>query len=478
MKHKVLIMRCDTYDPGKIAGIITDGLAELGVRPSGRILFKPNCVIAHPDLFPHAFTRREFLEGVVLAFRQAGEDIDELAVGERSGITVPTRFCFKNAGYNEIIRRHRLKTYYFDESRQVIRKLTSPERLRDEIFVPEPLVKSNFLVNLPKFKAHPWTRLTLSLKNFVGLQDDRHRLVDHNSFLEHKIADLQEIVQPSFIAVDAIVSGQKMMLTPTPFHMGAIVMGTNSCAVDTVCSHMVHVEPRDVVHLRLASERGFGPMRLDDIEITGDFPLEEVRARCTSFEMCMEHIDDYFGAEGNLTCMVGSFPEDHSPDYCWGGCPGALQEAMHIFKMYYPDVLQTMGRTRYVVGKIEGPLNLSPDEKVLFVGDCTSWEGIIDGKTVKIESTYRSTHEIDAHRTPSNDMLLKIMGSLFSCFVNRGSRYFHAKGCPVSVATHINYLSSIGNIRNVNFDRRNLIPINLAYWHMRFGRAYKNFFPE
>ena len=44
-----------------------------------------------------------------------------------------------------------------------------------------------------------------------------------NIYLEHKIADLQAVIQPKFIAIDAIVAGQKMVLTPTPFHMGAIV---------------------------------------------------------------------------------------------------------------------------------------------------------------------------------------------------------------------------------------------------------------
>ena len=34
-----------------------------------------------------------------------------------------------------------------------------------------------------------------------------------------------------------------------------------------------------VYHLCFASERGFGPMKLDQIDLAGDFPLEEVRAR-------------------------------------------------------------------------------------------------------------------------------------------------------------------------------------------------------
>ena len=37
-EHKVLIRRCDEYDPDKIAGIVTEGMRELGVTPSGNIL--------------------------------------------------------------------------------------------------------------------------------------------------------------------------------------------------------------------------------------------------------------------------------------------------------------------------------------------------------------------------------------------------------------------------------------------------------
>ncbi|MBI4963351.1 MAG: DUF362 domain-containing protein [Desulfomonile tiedjei] len=476
MKHKVLIMRCDEYDPDRIAGILKEGMEELGAHPFGKTILKPNCVIAHEEIFPHAFTRKEFLEGAIMAAKGQGNSIEELAVAERSGITVPTRYCFSNAGYTKIIRKHKIRAYYLDESKQVPLKLTHGKRLRDLIFVPKPIADCDFLINLPKFKAHPWTRLTLGLKNYIGLQDDRHRLVDHNSFLEEKIADLQEVIQPKFIAIDGIVAGQKMMLTPTPFPMGAIVMGVNSCAVDTVGCHMVHVDPKDLIHLRYASDRGYGPMDLDQIEVSGDFPLEEVQHKTQKFELCMEHVDDYFKSTPSLRCTVGAFPENHSRDYCWGGCPGALQEAMHIFKTFYPDVYDEMKKVRYVVGKVEGPLNLADGERVMFAGDCTSWEGDIDGKHVKIESNYKTTTQVDATKTKSNDMILKIFGSLLHCFKERSSRHMHAKGCPVSVAAHVNYLSSLGNIGNVNFDSRSLIPVNIAYWQMRANRFFNRLF--
>ena len=446
MSHKVLIMRCDEYDPVQIAGIIKEGMQDLGVTPSGNILLKPNVVLAHPEVFPYAFTRKEFLDGVISATKELAQDVKKISVGERSGITVSTRSNFKQAGYPEVVKKHKIKVDYFDEVQQVPVSIKGAKVLREQLFVPKPIAECDFLINLPKFKAHPWCRLTLSLKNFIGIQDDRHRLVDHNQFLEHKIADLQAVIQPKFIAIDGITAGQKMMLTPTPFALGAIIMGTNSCAVDTVGCHMVNVDPKDLVHLRYASERGFGPMKLDQIEVGGDFPLEEVQVKTKDFEFCLERIDDYFGEESNLSCTVGAFPEQHSPDYCWGGCPGALQEAMHIFRGFYPNVDKEMGKIRYVVGKVTAPLNLADNERVIFAGSCTSWEGKIDGENVKIENSYRTADEVDETKTQSNDMLLKFMGAQVHAFRNNKARYIHLRGCPLSVAQHVNYLSSMAKL--------------------------------
>jgi uncharacterized protein (DUF362 family) len=475
-EHKVLIRRCDEYDPDRIAGIVKEGMQELGVTPSGNILLKPNVVLAHPEFCPYAFTRKEFLDGVITATKEAAKDIREIAVGERSGITVSTRYNFKNAGYPEVIKKHQIKAHYFDEVKQVPIKIQGAQVLRNQLYMPKPIAECDFLINLPKFKAHPWCRLTLSLKNFIGIQDDRHRLVDHNQFLEHKIADLQAVIQPKFIAIDGITAGQKMMLTPTPFSLGAIVMGTNSCAVDTVGCHMVNVDPNDLVHLRYASERGFGPMDLDQIEVGGDFPLAEVKEKTQDFEFCLERIDDYFGEGTNLSCTVGSFPEKHSTDYCWGGCPGALQEAMHIFRGFYPNVDKEMGKIRCVVGNVEGPLNLTDDERVIFMGSCTSWEGKINGESLKIESSYKTASDVDETKTKSNDMLLKFIAAQIHILRNKSSRYIHVKGCPISVAQHVNYLSAMARINNPNFDSRLVIQANISYYQMQFRRIANRFF--
>jgi hypothetical protein len=238
---------------------------------------------------------------------------------------------------------------------------------------------------------------------------------------------------------------------------------------------MVNVDPNDLIHLRYASERGFGPMDLNQIEVGGDFPLAEMQEKTKNFQFCLERIDDYFSEDPNLSCTVGAFPERHSADYCWGGCPGALQEAMHIFRGFNENVDKEMGKVRYVVGKVDGPLNLEDGERVIFAGSCTSWEGEIDGEHVKIESSYKTANETDETKTESNDMLLKFLQTQFHSLMNRSSRYIHAKGCPLSVAQHVNYLSSMAKIKNPNLDPKLFVQANLTYYQMRFRRFMARF---
>jgi uncharacterized protein (DUF362 family) len=92
---KVILRSCADYDVDAIRRVAGDGLRELGLRPSGRTLVKPNLVTANP-LFRYAYTRPEFIEGVLLALRDRDAEspdeqkMTELALGERSGLMTPT----------------------------------------------------------------------------------------------------------------------------------------------------------------------------------------------------------------------------------------------------------------------------------------------------------------------------------------------------------------------------------------------------
>ncbi|MFO7695132.1 MAG: DUF362 domain-containing protein, partial [Vicinamibacterales bacterium] len=394
----VILRACASYDVSRVRTIVREGLEELGLRPTGRTLVKPN-LVASGQLFTHAHTRAEFFEGVLLALRDRDAGgVTELAVGERSGVTIPTRFAYAGAGYDQVIRRAQVRRYCFEEERQVEVPLRHEGRLRDYVFVPESVAASDFLVNCPKFKAHPWTTVSFSMKNFIGIQDDRHRLIDHDHRLNAKVVDLQHVVQPGFIALDGITAGQGPMLTPVPFDLGLVIMGDNQVAVDAVCCAIIGVEPGSVEHVRAAHEHGLGPINLSAINVSGDVSLEEARRRAHGFKVGLARVEEWFEGS-NISCYAGPPTGEGVPEYCWGGCPGTLVEAISVLRRFDAATDRKMPRVHVVFGAYEGEIPAAPGEKVIFVGDCTTWRGRIGGREVSVERlppTYARTDPHDA----------------------------------------------------------------------------------
>ncbi len=446
--HKVILRRCTEYDPDRINHIIQEGMQELKVRPRGRTMVKPNTVIAHPRYYAHAFTRPEFLDGLLSALKSQDDGMTELSLGERCGITIPTRYAFAEAGYRPVIRRHGIKTHYFDEMPQVKRQLTHPDALRPFIFVPQAVDRCEFLVNAPKFKAHPWTKVTFALKNYIGIQDDKHRLIDHDHELHTKVVDLQEIIAPGFIAIDGVIAGEKTMLTPTPFRLGLIIMGINPVAVDAVCTRIVRLDPREVDHIRIAHQRDIGPIDLDQIEISGDVNLEEALELSRGFQLSLDRVEGIFnGEKSKLETYAGPPPEPEKTDYCWGGCPGALFEAIQVIQVLQPNVYQEVRKFHIVFGAYQGEIPATEKERVLFVGDCAQYNGKICGRKVDIPSVYRYRHTIDPHHASSGDLLAKIVEFLVQRIRAGRKQVIRVKGCPVSASEFVFWLASLGGTK-------------------------------
>ena len=474
---KVVLRNCTAYDAEAIRRIAREGMEQLGLRPHGRTLVKPNVVSSGP-MFRHAHTRPEFVEGVVLALKDRaaapgpGGALEELAVGERCGITMPTRYAFAGAGYDAMFKRVGVKHYCFEEEPQVEIPYTHEGRLRDYVFTPEPVARADFFVNCPKFKSHPWTTVTFSMKNYIGIQDDRHRLIDHDHRLDEKVADLQYIVQPRFIAIDAIIAGEGRMLTPTPRSLNLVIMGNNQPAIDAVSCAIIGVEARDVAHIRLASERGFGPIDLSKIEISGDVTLEEAKGRAKGFKVGLVRVEKYF--EGtHITAYAGPPPDPERTDYCWGGCPGAIEEAIEILRLFDAQTDSKLPRMHVVFGNYQGRIDAKPGEKVVFIGDCATWKGKLHGADVAIDSLYQDRSTKDPHHAKHSDIYAKMASVTAALVRTRNEDVLRLKGCPVSVAEHVLALASLGGTKNPYFDKNEVVGFNKAYLTWKAAMAAK-----
>ena len=175
-----------------------------------------------------------------------------------------------------------------------------------------------------------------------------------------------------------------------------IVMGNNQVAFDSVCSAIIGLDARTVDHIRLAEDRGFGTTDLSKIEITGDVTLDEAKKRAKGFEVGLLRVEKYF--EGTkFTAYAGPPPESEKTDYCWGGCPGAIEEAVEILRQFDKEFDEKSPRLHIVFGAYEGPIDAKAGEKVVFMGDCATWKGQLGDELVQITSKYRNR----AHARPA-----------------------------------------------------------------------------
>ncbi|MGE3542806.1 MAG: DUF362 domain-containing protein, partial [Kofleriaceae bacterium] len=271
--------------------------------------------------------------------------------------------------------------------------------------------------------------------------------------------------QPQFIAIVAITAGEGRMLTPMPFPLGMIIMGNSQVAFDAVCCQIIGVDPMSVDHIRLAAEYGFGTTDLANIQISGDLTLDEAKHRAKGFKVGLIRVEKYF--EGtNITAYAGPPPEAEAGDYCWGGCPGAIEEAIEILRVFDKQTDTKLPKLHVVFGAYAGDIDAKPGEKVIFIGDCATWKGSLHGKLVEIKNIYKDRSTLDPYNVRGEDVLEKIAKT-------RGklkADVIRLEGCPVSVAEQVLALVGVApGVKNPYFDRTNMLKFTRAYvgWKAR-----------
>src|SRR5690606_6173697 len=238
---------------------------------------------------------------------------------------------------------------------------------------------------------------------------------------------------------------------------------------------IIGVNAREVDHLRLAWERGFGPIDLADIDISGDVSLDEAKERASGFEVGLIRVEKYF--EGtNIRAYSGPPPSNGATDYCWGGCPGAIEEAIEILRVFDHGTDAKMPKIHVVFGAYDGPLNVEPGEKVVFIGDCAAFKGELHGKMVDVDSVYVDRANMNPHEAKHADVYLKMIELERVFRKHKNDDFIVLRGCPVSVAENVLALVKLGRLKNPIFDARESIPFTNAYLSWRTRTAIHRLF--
>ncbi len=409
-KRQVIIRRCDEYDPARIAKIIDEGVRELGLEPKGRVLIKPNVVTANTEYIHHSYTEPRMVESMVSVLRSS-YGCDTVTVGESGGIGMPTRLFFSDSGFRKMADRINVPLVDFNEE-ETVKVALKKAKWHKTMLVAKSLHEAQFKIWMPKLKYHIVTDITNALKLNIGILTHRERFLYHDDRLLEKIVDMLEIGYPDLIVTDAITCGLGFESSPTPFHLGAIIMSNDPVAIDAVAAKILGYEPKKVGHLVEARDRGYGSIDLKDIKVTGDVSIAELAAKTKDI---VSPFQDLQKLDTRVKFYEGINKD--SGNVCFGGCICSIKGVLGTADKKTPGTLKNAKPGAIVMGYYKGDV-IHPGETVALIGTCAGVSGRLEA-----------------------------------------GRVIHIKGCPVKVKDLMLFLLWRFRISSPAFDAKNMVKL-------------------
>ena len=261
-----------TYD-ADFADIIGRGFRELGVDVRGkRVLLKPNLVEYAPGAAIN--THPMVVAGAAVAALHAGAA--DVVVGEGPGHRRDIEYLLQATGFTDALSAARVR--FVDLNHDDVRtvKLASRFTTMTELMFSVELLRSDFIISMPKLKTHHWAGMTASMKNFFGVVPGAvygwPKNILHAHGIDNSIVDLVATIKPHFSIVDAVVGMEgDGPIMGTPRQTGFLAMGRDLVAVDATCARLIGLNPVKLPYLDLAS--GFlGNVDERRIEHRGESP--------------------------------------------------------------------------------------------------------------------------------------------------------------------------------------------------------------
>lgn len=133
----------------------------------------------------------------------------------------------------------------------------------------ELFLESDVFINVPVLKHHIATKLTIGMKNLMGVVWDRGWW--HRNDLHQCIADFTAYRIPDLTVVDAFrvlrANGPMGVSNADTIPMNAQILATDPVAADTAATRMFGLDPTGINYIAKAQERGLGTMDLARLNI-------------------------------------------------------------------------------------------------------------------------------------------------------------------------------------------------------------------
>jgi len=177
--------------------------------------------------------------------------------------------CYKNSGIEDAVKKAggimvpgNSEGYYHPVT-------VTKGKILKNAKVHEKILESDVFINVPILKTHDGAKLTISMKNLMGIVWDRSFW--HANNLQQCIADFATFKKPALNIVDAYRvmkrNGPRGVSVADVVSLKYQIISTDMVAADAAATKLLSLEPSQVKHIGLAEALGVGTLNLDKLTI-------------------------------------------------------------------------------------------------------------------------------------------------------------------------------------------------------------------
>lgn len=253
----------DSPEANVRAAIAALGGMERFVKRGQRVAIKPNMLTAREPQYAVTTNPAVVAALVKMAYDAGARDV---VVFDRP--TAPPRLVYEVSGIADAVNAvdGRMKVLGDGD----FERIAIPQgRLLRSWPLAVPAFDADVFINVPIAKTHGLARLTMSMKNLMGIMGSTRGTI-HQDF-DQKIVDVNTLVKPHLVVLDATrilvrngPSGGDLNDVETP---RKIVAGTSQPSVDAFGTTLFGMLPTDLGYLTRAAAQGVGVIDLNKLEI-------------------------------------------------------------------------------------------------------------------------------------------------------------------------------------------------------------------
>jgi len=289
MKNRVYAGKCKSYPDA--AQKVADLLGMMGgldafVSRGEKILLKANLLLAAAP--EKAVTTHPEIITAVGKLVQAAGAMATLADSPGSGYKYNAKTLhriYRVCGLEKPCRESGIKL----NTDTTFQAVSYPQGKLIKLFETiTPVVQSDGVLNLCKLKTHMFMHMTGAVKNSFGVIPGLNKPGYHAKLRDTRrfadmLLDLSAYVAPRLSIMDAVVGMEgEGPMSGEPKPVGLILASVNPLALDVVAGEIMGIDHDQNPVLLAAADRGLGPTRLNDVELTG---IDKKSLRIPGFQL-------------------------------------------------------------------------------------------------------------------------------------------------------------------------------------------------